>query len=200
MNSTRRRLIQAIALTPATCTFDAFAQAAWPEKLIRFVVGYPAGQSSDIMARAFAAVMGKDLNQTIIVDNRAGANGIVGAQEVKQSPPDGYSVLFGTSGQLTINPTLYRKLPYEPLKDFTPIGLIITGTLFLVAHPAFPANNLLPVTADEIAEAAYGAQPGLPLIPIRRHVQSTWMPARMAAFPNLLISVCINTPNSAGEL
>ena len=142
MNTIRRQLVQLITLSPVSSAFEAFAQAAWPEKPIRFVVGYPAGQSSDIMAREFAAVMGKDLNRTIIVDNRAGANGIVGAQEVKQSRPDGYTVLFGTSGQLTINPSLYKKLPYDTLKDFAPVGQVLTGTLFLIANPAFPANNL----------------------------------------------------------
>lgn len=142
MNNTRRQLLQLAAAVPAFSVLDAFAQPAWPDKPIRFVVGYPAGQSVDIIARNYAGAMSKDLGQAIIVDNRPGANGILGAQEVKRSKPDGYSLLFGTSGQLAINPSLYRKLSYDTVKDFTPVGLLITGTLFLVAHPAFPANNL----------------------------------------------------------
>lgn len=139
----RRRLLQlAAASTPALAGIDAFAQGAWPDKPIRFVVGYPAGQSVDVTARVFANIMSKDLGQPIIVDNRAGANGIVGAQEVKNAKADGYTVLFGTSGQLTINPSLYKKLPYDTLKDFAPVGLMLSGTLFLLAHPSFPPNNL----------------------------------------------------------
>ena len=139
----RRRLLQlAAASTPLLAGLDSRAQGTWPEKPIRFVVGYPAGQSVDIFARTFAAAMSKDLGQPIIVDNRAGANGIIGAQEVKQSKPDGYTVLFGTSGQLAINPSLYKKLPYDTVKDFAPVGLILTGTLFLLANPSFPANDL----------------------------------------------------------
>lgn len=144
----RRCLLQlAAASTPALAGLDTFAQGTWPDKPIRFVVGYPAGQSVDIFARTFAAAMGKDLGQSIIVDNRAGANGILGAQEVKQSKPDGYTVLFGTSGQLAINPSLYKKLPYDTLKDFAPVGLTLTATLFLLANPSFPANNLQELVA-----------------------------------------------------
>jgi len=142
MNSSRRRLLQLAAFSPAAGMLDAFARPAWPDKPIRFVVGYPSGQAVDLIARKFAAVMGKELGQSIFVDNRGGANGIIGALEVKQSRPDGYMVLFGATGQLTINPTLYRKLPYDTLKDFAPVGLIVTAPLFLVANPSFPANNL----------------------------------------------------------
>lgn len=137
----RRRLLQLAALAPALGALDALAQPAWPDKPIRFVVGYPAGQSVDLFARHFALSMGKDLGQAIIVDNRAGANGILGAQEVKNSKPDGYTFLFGTSGQMAINPSLYKKLPYDTMKDFEPIGLVLTGTLFLLANPTFPPNN-----------------------------------------------------------
>jgi len=137
----RRQLLQLAALAPTVGAVQAFAQPTWPERPIRFVVGYPAGQSVDIFARHFASSMSKDLGQSIIVDNRAGANGILGAQEVKQSKPDGYTFLFGTSGQMTINPSLYKKLPYDTMKDFAPVGLVLTGMLFLLANPSFPPNN-----------------------------------------------------------
>ena len=141
MSPTRRGLILA-SMVPALGAGTALAESAWPDRVIRFVVGYPAGQSVDIFARRLAALMGKDLGQTIIVDNRAGANGIVGAQDVSNTKPDGYTLLFGTSGQLTINPSLYKKLPYDTLKSFTPVGLAITGTLFLLANPSFGPNGL----------------------------------------------------------
>lgn len=137
----RRNLMKLAMVVPAAYALEGRAQT-WPDRPIRFVVGYPAGQSVDTIARRFAAVMAKDLGQPIIVDNRAGANGIIGAQDVKQSKPDGLTVLFATSGQLAINPSLYKTLPYDTLKDFAPVGRIITGPLFLVANPAFPPNNL----------------------------------------------------------
>lgn len=109
---------------------------------IRIVVGYPAGQTVDIIARNYAAALTKSLGQPVFVENRPGANGIMGAQEVKRSGPDGRTLLFGTLGQLAINPALYKKLPYDPLKDFAPVSLVSIGPLLLVANPAFPANNL----------------------------------------------------------
>lgn len=138
----RRKLLQCAASLPALALTNAHADAAWPARPIRFVVGYPAGQAVDLFARSFALAMGKELGQSIVIDNRAGANGIIGAQEVKQAKPDGYSFLFGTSGQLAINPSLYRDLRYDPLKDFVPVGETLKGVSFLLAHPDFPANNV----------------------------------------------------------
>ena len=141
MTLSRRHFAQAAAAVLAACALPAFSQA-YPDHPIRFVVGYPAGQTVDVMARTFAVTMGKELGQSIIVDNKAGANGILGAQDVKGAKPDGYTVLFGTSGQLTINPSLYKKLPYDTLKDFTAVGIAGKSPLVLVANPAFPAKNL----------------------------------------------------------
>jgi tripartite-type tricarboxylate transporter receptor subunit TctC len=86
---------------------------AYPTKPIHLVVGYPPGQTVDSAARAAAAALATNLGQPVVVDNHAGANGIIGAQEVKQAAPDGYTLLLGTSGQLAINPGIYRKLPYD---------------------------------------------------------------------------------------
>jgi tripartite-type tricarboxylate transporter receptor subunit TctC len=120
----------------------AQAQGPLPAKPLRIVVGYPAGQTVDIVARNFAAALGKEIGQPVIVDNRPGANGSLGAQEVKKSTPDGSTILLGTLGQMAVNPTLYKKLPYDTLKDFAPITQVSTGALLLVATPSFPANNL----------------------------------------------------------
>jgi tripartite-type tricarboxylate transporter receptor subunit TctC len=141
----RRLVLRSIATAMATCallTLPAFAQGSYPERPIRVVVGYPAGQTVDVMARQFAAVMGKELGQNLVIDNKAGANGIVGAQEVKGAKADGYTVLFGTSGQLTINTSLYKKLPYDTLKDFSAVGIAGKSPLVLVAHPGFGPRNL----------------------------------------------------------
>ena len=142
----RRIALALAAASLAAFSLPAFAQA-YPERPIRFVVGYPAGQSVDVMARTFAAAMSKELGQAIVVDNKAGANGIISAQDVKSAKPDGYTVLFGTSGQLTINTSLYKKLPYDALKDFTAVGLAGKSPLVLVANPAFPAKNLSELVA-----------------------------------------------------
>ena len=120
----------------------AMAQSSLPAKNLRIVVGYPAGQTTDTLARSFAAILSKDLGRPIYVDNKAGANGILGAQEVARAAPDGATLLFAAMSQMAINPSLYRKLPYDPEKDFTPIALVGAGPLVLVANPSFPPNNL----------------------------------------------------------
>jgi len=120
----------------------AIAQSPLPDRPIRIVVGYPAGQTVDIVARNFAAALSKEIGQAVIVDNRPGANGSLGAQEVKRAAPDGTTLLLGTLGQMTINPTLYKKLPYDTLKDFAPIAQVSTGALLLVATPFGPGNLL----------------------------------------------------------
>ncbi len=138
----RRRLVGLSLAAAATAPLRAFAQSPLPAKPVRIVVGYPAGQTVDIIARNYAAALAKELGQPVYVDNRAGANGSIGAQEVKRSAPDGTTLLLGTLGQMAINPTLYRKLPYDTLKDFAPVSLVSLGPLLLVANPAFPANNV----------------------------------------------------------
>lgn len=135
----RAGLVTSAALAFSTLTF---AQNALPSRPVRIVVGYPAGQTVDTVARNFAAALTKEIGQPVIVDNRPGANGSLGAQDVKRSAPDGTTILLGTLGQMTINPTLYKKLAYDTLKDFAPIGQVITGPLLLVATPSFGPNNL----------------------------------------------------------
>ncbi|MDB5807565.1 MAG: hypothetical protein JWN73_4887 [Betaproteobacteria bacterium] len=116
--------------------------AAYPERPIKFVVGYPPGQTVDISARAYGTALAKELGQPIFIDNKPGANGIVAAQIVKAAEPDGYTMLFGTSGQLTINPSLYAKLPYSALTDFVPVGMGSMGRLYLVTNKDLPVKTL----------------------------------------------------------
>ena len=142
MTTTRRTLLKLAAAPLALRTLGAQAQVAWPDKPIRIVVGYPAGQTADLNARQFANVISRELGQPVIVDNRPGANGILGAQEVKNSKPDGYTLLWGGSGPLAINPALYKKTPYDSVRDFTPICLVTLGPLYLIANLSFPPNNL----------------------------------------------------------
>lgn len=139
-----RRLV--LALAAATAATGALSQQ-FPDRPLRIVLGYPPGQNVDVTARAFAAALGKELGQNVIVDNKAGANGILGAQDVKSAKADGYTVLFGTSGQLAINPSLYKKLPYDTLKDFQAVGIAGRAPLVLVAHPAFAPRNVQELVA-----------------------------------------------------
>lgn len=138
----------ALGAVIALASFSAAqAQSPLPAKPLRIVVGYPAGQTVDIVARNFAVALGKEIGQPVFVDNRPGANGSLGAQEVKKSAPDGSTILLGTLGQMAVNPTLYKKLPYDTLKDFAPISQVSTGALLLVATPSFAPNNLAELIA-----------------------------------------------------
>ena len=126
----------------------------WPSRPLRLVVPYAAGGLPDTMARLLGQRLAESLGQNVLVDNRPGAGGISGTELVARSPADGYTLLVADVGQLAINPFLYANLPYDPLKDFAPVSLIGTSTLFLVAHPSVAANNLA-----ELAALAK-AQPG----------------------------------------
>src|ERR671937_1336816 len=100
---------------------SAFAQEPYPGKPIRIVVGYSAGGGNDIIVRVMTPEMSKGLGQPVIVENKPGAQSIIAAEFVAKSPPDGYTILMGPSGPMTINPATYSKLPYDPLRDFVPI-------------------------------------------------------------------------------
>jgi tripartite-type tricarboxylate transporter receptor subunit TctC len=141
--TTRRDFVRAFALAPMMATVrGAFAQDRdYPNRTVQLVVGFPAGQASDIGARLLAKAMADDLKQAVYVDNKPGATGIIAHQFVKNAPPDGYTVLFGSTATLAINPSLFRKLPYDPLKDFAPVGLLWVSPMFLVAAPDLPAKT-----------------------------------------------------------
>src|SRR5688572_2785094 len=130
-----------LALVAALFFSTAFAQE-YPNKPIRVIVPYAAGGLPDTMARLVGAKMGEALGQQIVVDNRGGAGGIVGTTEVAKAAPDGYTLLVADVGQIAINPHLFAKLPYEPMKDLAGVSLLGTSALYLVAHSSVPAKNL----------------------------------------------------------
>jgi tripartite-type tricarboxylate transporter receptor subunit TctC len=130
------------------------AMAAYPERPIRLIVPSSAGSGPDLVGRIYANRLGIVLGQQIVVDNRAGANSIIGTETVARAAPDGYTLLI-TSGSHTTNPHVYKKLPYDALRDFTPISRIVHSSgLVLVVHPAFPAKSVEQLI--EMARAAPG--------------------------------------------
>ena len=134
------RSLAMLALALA-CT-GAAGQAAYPSKPVRIVVGFPPGQATDIIARLVADKLTTRLGQSFIIDNKPGAAGIIGTEIVIKSPADGYTLLFSSSGPLSVNPGLYAKLPYDTLRDLQPIALAATVPLFLVVHPSVKATNV----------------------------------------------------------
>ena len=120
----------------------ACAQDAFPSRPLKIIVPYPPGGTADAMARALGQELTTALGQPVVVDNRPGANTIVGAQAAARSPADGYTLLFTTDSTLTINPKLVKSLPYDPIKDFDPITLLAYQDLVLVANPAAGADTL----------------------------------------------------------
>lgn len=120
----------------------AQSSASYPTKPIRFVVPFPPGGPADILARAIAQPLGDRSGQQVVIDNRSGAGGIVGADIVAKAPADGYTLLMGTIGTQAINPSLYSRLPYDNVKDFEPIGLVSMVTIVLVTNPSVPAHSV----------------------------------------------------------
>ena len=121
---------------------SSLAQTAYPAKAIRYVVPFPAGGPLDIVARAIGQELNKSWGQAVVIDNRPGAGGNIGADLVAKAPADGYTILMGAVSTHAINVTLYNKLPYDPIRDFAPVTLITSVPNVLVVHPSVPANNV----------------------------------------------------------
>lgn len=120
---------------------SAMAQA-YPVKPIRMIVPFPPGGGVDFIGRIVGKGMSERMNQQVIIENRAGANAIVGLEVLKNSPPDGYTIAAASAGPLAVNPHIYRKLAYDPLRDFTAISSMVNFPLLLAAHPSLPVKNV----------------------------------------------------------
>ena len=118
----------------------AFAQA-WPSKPVRIIVPYPPGGTSDILARAVGQKMQEQYGQPVVVENKPGATGNIGADLVAKSPPDGYTVLLADIGSLAIAPSVVKSLPFDPVKDFAPVVMVAYSPHLLVVHPSVPARD-----------------------------------------------------------
>src|SRR2546425_2669297 len=120
----------------------AHAQQDFPNKPVHIIVGYAAGGGNDIIVRVVAPKMSEGLGQPVIIENKPGAQGIISCEYVAKSAPDGYTLLMGPSGPMTMNPAIYSKLPYAPLKDFAPISMIGDFPLILVVNSSLPVNSV----------------------------------------------------------
>ncbi|HEX5285508.1 MAG TPA: tripartite tricarboxylate transporter substrate binding protein [Polaromonas sp.] len=148
VNSTRRHfsldaLAAAVVLgSGLLATVPAAAQAAYPNKTITIVVPFSAGGTTDILARIVGQALTTELGQTVVVDNRAGAGGNIGGQAAARAQADGYTLFMGTVGTHAINASLYKKMPFDPIKDFAPLTRVANVPNLLVANPAQPFKNV----------------------------------------------------------
>src|SRR3984893_1451012 len=137
-----------------TLAFSAHAQS-YPTRSINLIVPYPPGGGVDAMARIVAEKLSHALGQQVVVDNRGGGGGLIGRRAVQRAAPDGYTLLLGHTGTISINPSLYANSGFDPRKDFAGIGLIASMPVALIAHPSFPAQTIGDVVA--VAKTAGGA-------------------------------------------
>jgi len=142
MNRLKHLATAFVVLLLSTMSTGAAAQQGYPDKPIRLIVPYPAGGGTDVMARAFAQKLAAALAVQVVVDNRAGAGGNIAASAAAKAPPDGYTLFFGAAGPLAVNPALYAKLPFDPVKDFAPIGLVGLMPLLLTVPTSLDVHSV----------------------------------------------------------
>ena len=154
----------ALALTPLLFMHaPVAAQGAYPNKSVKLIVPFPPGGGNDVIGRVIAQKLSDRWGQTVVAENPARANGIVGLQALTQSAPDGYTLAVGAAGPLAVNPSLYARLPYDPTKDFAPITNLVNFPLLLVTHPSVPVKNVRELVAlakakpDQLSYASPGS-------------------------------------------
>ena len=140
-HSTHKLLAHALLGIAALVPWQLTLAQAWPSKPVRIVVPFAAGGTTDVVARIVGQKLGELWNQSVVIENRLGAGGNIGAEVVAKATPDGYTVLMA-SGSFTINPNLYRKMPFDAQKDFIPVTNVAMGPMLVVTNPAVPANNI----------------------------------------------------------
>jgi tripartite-type tricarboxylate transporter receptor subunit TctC len=137
----RSILIACLAIVASSVTPDASA-AEYPTRPIKVVVPYPPGGPTDILGRVVADFLGKDLRQATLVENKPGAQGAIGAEMVARADPDGYTLLVAAGSIIVLNPLLYKKLSYDPAKDFRMLALMTDFPLLMEVHPSVPARTV----------------------------------------------------------
>src|SRR5882672_4347228 len=143
-----------IAAVVSSAAVTAQAAQDWPVRPIRFLVTSPPGGANDTQARVLGVKLAEQLGQTVVIDNRAGGSGMIAAEIVARSAPDGYTLLFGTNSTFSVNPSLFPKVPYDTLRDFAPVAVTVMTPHVLLVHPSLPAT-----TVKELIALAR-AQPG----------------------------------------
>jgi tripartite-type tricarboxylate transporter receptor subunit TctC len=160
-HSAIKRLLLSCALFAAA---TGSAYAAYPDQPIKLIVPYPPGGASDVAARIIGAKLTIRLGQSVIVENHPGANGLIASQLVAKAPGDGYTLLVANVGPTAINPSIYKKIPFDPVKDFTPISMTTVFPIILVANPALPIKSvadLIKLAKSEPGKLMFGsAGPG----------------------------------------
>jgi len=162
VRSTRRDVLRCVSATLLAAALPAPAIAqAWPQKPIRIVCTYPAGGLTDVFARAYGEYISQKTGQPVVVENKAGAAGAIGAEIVKTAPPDGYTMMFTNSTTMIMNKVLFKKLPYDPDKDFALIAWFNTGHLPMIVNKDVPATNIKQFAdyarKNKVSLATYGA-------------------------------------------
>ena len=142
MHALRASMRKMFVLLAGLSGSHAASAAAYPEKPVRLVIPFVPGGNIDITARAIGPNLSRILGQPVVYDNRGGAGGAIGGEHVARSAPDGYTLLLGSTGLLTLAPPLYPKTPYDPVKDFAAIGSVSDVPVVLVVHPSLPARNV----------------------------------------------------------
>lgn len=177
-----RFLCSALALAAISLlSTPVLAGEAWPSKTIRLVVPYPPGGSSDIIARSIGQLISQELKQTVVIENKPGANGNLGAEFVARAPADGYTWLLCDLGALAISPSIYTKLSFDPSKDLRGAGMLAYSPHMLVVHPSVQANNLTELVALSkkqdlnFAVTATGSAPHLAGVELARITGAKWV-------------------------
>lgn len=158
--SRRRLLLASLALGAGA---PAWAQDSWPSRPIRFIVPYPAGAGNDVLARMVGQKMAEKFGQPVVIENRPGAAGNIGLEQLARAPGDGYTIAIADSGPLAINPALYPRLPFSPTKDFAAVASLVTFTYLLVVNPTLKADSVADLVAlakaqpDKINYASVGS-------------------------------------------
>jgi tripartite-type tricarboxylate transporter receptor subunit TctC len=143
MEMTRRLMVAGLlAAAPAWALAQQQAASNYPNRAVRIVVPFTPGGTTDILGRAIAQELSKSMGQSFVVENTPGAGGSIGADKVAKAAPDGYTLMMGHIGTLAVNPSLYPKLPYNPVKDFAPVAWVASVPNVLVLHPSVPAKTL----------------------------------------------------------
>nr|MDP2190305.1 tripartite tricarboxylate transporter substrate binding protein [Rhodoferax sp.] len=138
---TRRLTLTGALLLSSITALPVLAQGSYPDKPIKLVLAFPPGGPTDLVARILAQKLGEQMGQSVVVDNKPGANGNIAADMVAKAPADGYTVFYNTSA-VALSPALYKKLPYDVRTDFAPVALTAVIPLVLAVHPSVPANNV----------------------------------------------------------